>query len=69
MLCQKDDENKERVIYYLSKTLVHYETKYTPMENILFGIIFAIKKLRHYLLYWTTFVVSLVNPLKYLVVK
>ena len=69
MLCQNDDENKERAIYYLNKTLVDYETRYTPMEKLCFGIIFATKKLRHYLLYCTTFVVSPVNPLKYLMAK
>lgn len=41
MLCQRDDEGKEREIYYLSKTLVDYETKYTPMEKLCFGIAFT----------------------------
>jgi len=69
MLRQKDDETKERAIYYLSKTLIDYETRYTPMKKFCFGIFFATKKLRHYLLYCTTYVVSPVNPLKYLVAK
>ena len=64
-----DDENKEREIYYLSKTLIDYETRYTPMEKLCFAIVLTIEKLRHYLLYCTTYVVSLVNPLKYLVTK
>lgn len=51
MLCQKDDENKERAIYYLSKNLVDYETRYTLMEKLFFGIIFATEKLRHYFFY------------------
>lgn len=46
-----------------------YETRYTPMGKNYFGIVFATEKLRHYLLYCTTYVVSLVNPLKYLIVK
>jgi len=69
MLCQKDGENKEREIYYLNKSLIDYETRYTPMEKLCFGIIFATKKLRYYFLYCTTYIVSLVNPLKYLVAK
>jgi len=69
MLCQKDHDNKEMEIYYLIKNLIDYEIRYTPMENIIFGIVFAIEKLRHYLLYCSTYVVSLVNPLKYLVAK
>lgn len=54
MLCQHDDQYKERVIYYLSKTLFNYETRYTPMEKLCLGIVFATEKLRHYLLYCTT---------------
>lgn len=39
------------------------------MEKISYGIVFTIEKLRYYLLYCTTFIVSLVNPLRYLVDK
>jgi len=69
MLYQKDTKNKERAIYYLSKTLIDYQTRYTPMKKLCYGIIFATEKLRHYLLHYTTFVVSPVNPLKYLMAK
>lgn len=69
MMCHKDDDNKERAIYYLSKTLHDYETRYTPMEKLCFGIVFVIEKLRHYLLYYTTYVVSPMDPLKYLIAK
>ena len=69
MLCQKNEDNKERIIYYLSKMLVDYETRYTPMENIYFDMIFTTEKLRYYLLYCTTYVVSPMNPLKYLMAK
>lgn len=50
MLFKYDYQHKERVIYYLSMTLFDYETRYTSMEDIYLGIVFAIKKLRHYLL-------------------
>ena len=69
MLYQKDAENIERAIYYLSKTLLDYETRYTPMEKLFYVILFATKNFKHYLLYYATFVVSLVNPLKYLMAK
>jgi len=39
------------------------------MENIFFAMIFTTEKVRHYLLYCITYVVSLVDPLKYLVAK
>lgn len=69
MLCQETKNNKERAIYYLSKTLVDYETRYTPMEKICFAMIFTTKKLRHYLLYCTTYVVIPIDLLRYLVGK
>lgn len=64
MLCEENDEKKERVIYYLSKTLLEYETIYTFMKSLYLGIVFLIEKLRHYLLYYITYVVNLVNTFK-----
>lgn len=69
MLCQKTKNKKERVIYYLNNILIDYETRYSPMEKICHIIIFTTKKLRYYLLYCTIYIVSLVNPLKYLMAK
>lgn len=69
MFYQKTKNNKERAIYYLSKILVDYEIRYIPMEKIYFVMIFTIEKLRHYLLYCTTYVVSPINYLKYLMAK
>jgi len=69
MLYQQIENKKERAIYYLSKTLVDYEIRYTPMEKIHFAMIFTTKKLRYYLLYCATYVVSHVNPFKYLIAK
>ena len=56
-------------MYYLSKNLIDYETRYTPMEKLFFAIIFDTKKLRYYLLYCTTYVASPFNQMKYLVAK
>lgn len=39
MLAQKDDEGKERVIYYISKTLINYEIRYTPIDKILLKLL------------------------------
>jgi len=47
MLAQKDDKDKERVIYYINENLLDYETRYTTIENMCFTIIFSIKKLRY----------------------
>ena len=49
-LClQKNEEGKEIAIYYLSRTLVGAELKYSPIEKICLSLIFAIQKLRHYM--------------------
>ena len=69
MLCQKIEDNKERAIYYLSNTVIDYEIRYTLMKKICFVMIFTTKKFRYYLLYFTTYVVHHVNPLRYLVAK
>lgn len=41
MLAQKDDDSKERAIYYISKTLIDYEIRYMPIEKMCFVIIFS----------------------------
>ena len=50
VLCvQKNKEGKEIAIYYLSRTLVGAELKYSPIEKICLSFIFAIQKLRNYM--------------------
>lgn len=68
-LAQKDENNKERVIYYISRTLVDYEIRYTPIENMYFSIVFSIENLRHYMLGNTTLFIAQVDPLRYLMSK
>lgn len=69
ILAQKDNNNKERVTYYISKTLLAYETRYTPIEMMCFNIIFSTKKLIYYILGNTTYVIAQVDPLRYLMYK
>ena len=47
MLAQEDNDKSERAIYYLSKRFHDYETRYTPIENSCFALVWAIQKLRH----------------------
>ncbi|KAG9447252.1 hypothetical protein H6P81_013380 [Aristolochia fimbriata] len=51
LLAQCDEDNKERSLYYLSRTLVGAELNYTPIEKTCLALIFAVQKLWHYLLY------------------
>lgn len=69
MLPQKDNEGKEREIYYISKTLIDYEIRYTPIEKLCFVNIFLIKKLRHYMLLNTNYVIAQDDSLRYLMSK
>ena len=68
MLAQ-EVEGKENAIYYLSKKMLEYETRYTPLEKLCLALVWATTKLRHYMLVHTVFVVSRMDPLKYLFEK
>ncbi|KAG9458861.1 hypothetical protein H6P81_003369 [Aristolochia fimbriata] len=63
---QNDENNKERSLYYLSRTLVGAELNYTPIKKTCLALIFAVQKLRHYLLTHSTNLISRANPLKYM---
>ncbi|KAJ9536286.1 hypothetical protein OSB04_un000532 [Centaurea solstitialis] len=41
-------DQQQRPIYYVSKSFLDAETRYTSMEKLLLGIMTAAKKLRHY---------------------
>ena len=47
---QMNNEGKEVACYYLSRTMVGAECNYSPIEKLCLALIFALKKLRHYLL-------------------
>ena len=42
MLAQEDDDKNERAIYYLSKRFHDYETRYTPIENSCFALVWVV---------------------------
>ncbi|MBV8801981.1 MAG: reverse transcriptase-like protein, partial [Gammaproteobacteria bacterium] len=69
LLAQKNEDDKEVATYYISRTLVGAEHNYSPIEKICLALIFAIKKLRHYLLAHKVQLISRVDPLKYLMTR
>ena len=69
ILVRKDEEGIEKVIYFISKKLVDYETRYIRIEKMCYPIIFVTKKLRHYKLGSTTHMVTKMDPLRYLLSK
>ena len=50
ILCQEDDEGIERPIQYVSHQLTSTQRKWATIEKEAFGVVYAIKKLRAYLL-------------------
>ena len=62
LLIQENDEEKEAALYYLSRMLVGAKHHYSPM-------MFAVQKLRHYLLSNPVYLILRINLLKVLVTK
>lgn len=66
LLAQYDDQGKERVIYYINRTLIVYELNYTPIEQACLAVIFASQKLRQYMLSHKVQLIACFDPLNYL---
>lgn len=66
LLAQHNEEGKEQVLYYFGSIMVGAELNYSPIEKICLALIFALQKLRHYLLTTTVYLISRASPLKYI---
>jgi hypothetical protein len=67
VLGQHDETGrKERAIYYLSKKFTECESRYMVIEKLCCELVWATKRLRHYMLYHTTWLISKVDPLRYI---
>ena len=64
-----EEPRKENVIYYISKKMLAYEEKYSPLEKICVALVWATRKLRHYMLAFKVLLIARMDPLKYLVEK
>ncbi|XP_055822105.1 uncharacterized protein LOC129890610 [Solanum dulcamara] len=60
---------KERSIYYLSKKFAPYEARYTLLEKTYYDLTWIAQNLRHYLSSYTTYIISKMDPLKYIFQK
>ena len=69
MLAQESVDKVERAIYYLSKKMLDYEPRYTPLDKACLALVWATKKLRHYLLAHSVILVLRLDPFKYLFEK
>ena len=66
MLAQLDDSGKDRSIYYLSKRMLGYETRYVMIERYCFALVWATRQLRHYMTEYSVHLISRLDPLRYL---
>ena len=66
MLAKLDDSGKERAIYYLSKRMLEYECKYIMIERLCLALVWATRRLRHYVTEYSILLVSRLDPLRYL---
>ena len=60
---------KEHAIYYLSKKFTDYESKYHSMEKMCCALAWTAQRLKQYLLYHTTWLLSKLDPIKYIFEK
>ena len=64
-----EETRKENAIYYISKKMLPYEEKYSPLEKTCIALVWATHKLRHYMLTYKILLIARKDPLKYLMEK
>jgi hypothetical protein len=70
VLGQKDESGKnEYAIYYLSKKFTDCETQYSMLEKTCYALASATKRLRQYMFNHTTWLISKMDPIKYIFEK
>ena len=64
-----EESRKQNAIYYISKKMLAYEKKYSPLEKTCVELVWATHKLRHYMLAFKVLLIARMDPLKYLMEK
>jgi len=62
-------DQKERGVYYLSKKFTSCGVNYIAIEKMCCTLAWASRKLRQYMLYFTTRLISRMDPIKYIFEK
>ena len=65
LLAQKNEKEKEKALYYLSRKVTRVELRYSPIEKMCLALFFSIKKLRHYMQSHVIHLVAKIDPVKY----
>lgn len=66
---KEDGKTMEHVIFHLSITLLDAETSYSPIEKLCLALYFSGCKLRHYMLSFTTRVITQTDLVKYMLAR
>jgi len=70
VLCQQDETGKkEHAIYYLSKKFTDCESQYFVLQKTRCALAWASKHLRHYMINHITWLISQMDPIKYIFEK
>jgi hypothetical protein len=70
VLGQHDDtRRKEQAIYYISKKFTDYDAHYSMIEKLCYELTWSAKRLHRYMLYYTIWLISKIDPLKYIFEK
>ncbi|KAL0352250.1 UNVERIFIED_CONTAM: hypothetical protein Scaly_1613700 [Sesamum calycinum] len=64
-MAQANKEGKEKALYYLNRTLTKNKMKYSPVEKVCLALFYAIKKLTHYFEAYSIKLISLADPVKF----
>ncbi|XP_030923202.1 uncharacterized protein LOC115950091 [Quercus lobata] len=64
-----EETGKENTIYYISKKMLPYEEKYSPLEKTCVALVWATHKLKHYMLAYKILLIARIDHLKYLMEK
>jgi len=65
VLVQEDDALSEHIIYYLSRSIVGPELRYSPIEKLDLVVIHVFQQLHHYILLRKMFILVVVNPFQF----
>ena len=66
---QNETGEKEYAIYYLIKKFIDCETRYSMLEKTCCALAWAAKRLHQYMLNHTTWLISKMDPIKYIFEK
>ncbi|XP_028086009.1 uncharacterized protein LOC114286987 [Camellia sinensis] len=68
-LLAQEIDGLERPVYYISRVIQGAEVRYSPIERHCLALVFAAKKLRHYLLSYPIHLMTRSDPIRFLLTR